>query len=84
MTHGTVINFCFSCRFGWVGKDIGKTTTCPNCRGANTAVTKELKTAEPRVRREVFEDIVTGALKDPELRKINAAYLPLYWKLKKY
>lgn len=80
---GLAVNYCFSCRFGWVNQDIGKTTACPNCHGTKTAVTKQLKDAEPRVPKDVFEQLVAAALRDPELRKANAEYLPLFWRLKK-
>ncbi|MCX6767635.1 MAG: hypothetical protein NTY90_02820 [Candidatus Micrarchaeota archaeon] len=78
-----VINLCFSCRFGWLGEETGKALPCPKCHGANTSFTKELKTAEPRLGRQAFEELVAAALKDPELKKLNAAYLPLFWKLKR-
>ncbi len=80
---GLAINYCFSCRFGWVAPETEKPMACPNCHGSKTAVTKSLRDAEPRVPRDVFERLVASALRDPELRKANAAYLPRYWQLKK-
>jgi len=77
-----VINFCFSCRFGWTAEEAGKITACPQCHGGNTAFTKRLREAEPKVSRQAFEDLVVAVMKDPELKKINSEYLPLYWKLK--
>ncbi len=77
------INYCFSCRFGWVSQDIGKSTACPNCHGLKTASTARLKDAERHVPRDVFEQLVASALRDPELRKANSEYMPLFWRLKK-
>ena len=80
---GSAVNICFSCRSGWVAPETEKPMACPNCHGTKTAVTKQLKDAELRVPKDVFEHLVVVALKDPELRKVNAEYLPLFWRLKK-
>lgn len=77
------MNYCFSCRFGWVNEDLGKTTACPNCHGTKTAATKSLKDAERHVPKDVFEQLVASALRDSDLKKANAEYMPLFWRLKK-